>query len=309
MSNWYEDSIDPPMRTLVRDLRDNGFNTVWSCGHLPRPYVAFDSYRENEEELLNTFLEEGGYQNYIVSNKHFGAIKRKRLTVVFHFLPGVDGELVNEEYLKLIPDEKEKSGDHQIPLEIVELIEEDWYKNYQPIQGYAKTSFPRKQMYDEIVEAFTQFGVKGKKILEAGPLYGYYSFELTKLGATVVGVERDELRCNVASKLAEFYGLDVEFVNEDFMKYPFKGQGFDVFLCMNVYHHFLATSPYLAMSLLNRISREVPEMFFCMGIQRGSRVFGLSHDDVGKLILSFTDYKYCKKIGKWSSRYVWYFSH
>ena len=95
MGDWYEENIEEPMRTLVYNLRNNGFNTVWACGHLPRPYVAFDAYRDNEEKLLNTFLELRGYKNYVISNKYFGAIKRKRLTVVFHNLPGENGELAN----------------------------------------------------------------------------------------------------------------------------------------------------------------------------------------------------------------------
>ena len=33
MPDWYEENIEPEIRELVRLLRDNGVNTISSCGH------------------------------------------------------------------------------------------------------------------------------------------------------------------------------------------------------------------------------------------------------------------------------------
>jgi hypothetical protein len=31
--NWYNEKIEQPLREIVKDLRNNGINTVCSCGH------------------------------------------------------------------------------------------------------------------------------------------------------------------------------------------------------------------------------------------------------------------------------------
>ena len=49
-SDWYEREIEEPIRRLVKLLRDNGFNTVFSCRH--------DMYCESEyygEDLTRLF--------------------------------------------------------------------------------------------------------------------------------------------------------------------------------------------------------------------------------------------------------------
>jgi len=88
------------MRKLVYELRNSGFNTVWACGHLPKPYVTVVTYRHNEERMLRDFLDGGGYQSFKVEWKYYGAVCTKLLAVTFHGLPGEGGELVDEKWLK-----------------------------------------------------------------------------------------------------------------------------------------------------------------------------------------------------------------
>jgi hypothetical protein len=55
MCDWYE-QIDEPVRDLVRLLRDNGFNTTRSCGHLPQPYVQMDWVSDRQVTDLYNLL-------------------------------------------------------------------------------------------------------------------------------------------------------------------------------------------------------------------------------------------------------------
>lgn len=96
--DWYLMNIESPMIQLIRDLRNNGFNTVWCCAHGPKPYVAIDLYRLNEEVLLEMFLTEYRYKNYKVSIEHYGANDKDMLTISFK-TDKKEHELINSEEL------------------------------------------------------------------------------------------------------------------------------------------------------------------------------------------------------------------
>ena len=61
--DWYKLNIEEPIRHVVKALRDNGINTVCSCGH--GMWVQCESYDQSNE--LNTIyhvLIKLGYDNY-----------------------------------------------------------------------------------------------------------------------------------------------------------------------------------------------------------------------------------------------------
>ena len=63
--NWY-DNVEPPIRKLVKLLRDNGFNTTCSCGH--GMWVELDIYRHMDDlELLRNLLLEHGHQDFTIT--------------------------------------------------------------------------------------------------------------------------------------------------------------------------------------------------------------------------------------------------
>jgi len=64
-SDWYE-RVEAPVRELVRLLRDNGFNTISSCGHHnPCPYIEMEWYSQEEEMRgLYNLLQESGYSKF-----------------------------------------------------------------------------------------------------------------------------------------------------------------------------------------------------------------------------------------------------
>ncbi len=68
-SSWYDD-IEAPIRTHVKLLRDNGFNTTCSCGH--GMWVELELGNNLDEgERLARFLQENGYHQFHLSTELF----------------------------------------------------------------------------------------------------------------------------------------------------------------------------------------------------------------------------------------------
>jgi len=293
---WYDDKIEEPMQELVFKLRNNGFNTIWSCGHLPRPYVTMIPYRNKEDELLNNFLVRNGYRGYEIKYDKHGQ-KNKYLDVVFSNIDGKDGELINKDDL---------IGGN-LPDDILDLLDNDSYNKYQPVIGYSGSSQHKINQYNRILDSIEQFGLMGKKVLEPGPLFGYYSFGMTRRGAKVTAIERDPKKIEICNKLKDWYDLDVNFIESDFMKYDFENDSYDMIVLINIFHHCLFRNRWLSFSILDRLSRRIPEMIFCMGETLGPKNSGMTQDMIGKYILDNTSYNYCKKIEVWGTRNVYYF--
>lgn len=56
---WYDEMIEEPIRTVVKLLRDNGFNTFCSCGH--DMYVELECYDPSDITALYNLLMENDY--------------------------------------------------------------------------------------------------------------------------------------------------------------------------------------------------------------------------------------------------------
>ena len=81
------DVVEEPLKDLVQLLRDNGFNTTCSCGHLPSPYIQMEWYSDDEITKLCNLLIENSYKNFIIKavwNNAFG-FNSRNLEVVFSF--------------------------------------------------------------------------------------------------------------------------------------------------------------------------------------------------------------------------------
>lgn len=76
--NWYEENIEEPLRDLVKLLRDNGFNTTCSCGHLPYPFLTMEWYQDSEITKLYNLLVENKYKNFSIK------------ALWYNYQPGVD---------------------------------------------------------------------------------------------------------------------------------------------------------------------------------------------------------------------------
>ena len=63
--NWYEEKIEPGIRSLVVLLRDNGFNTECSCEH--EMYVQCQYLMEGEIKRLHDTLFNNGFRDYSIT--------------------------------------------------------------------------------------------------------------------------------------------------------------------------------------------------------------------------------------------------
>ena len=93
--NWLE-TIEKPLRNLIQLLRDDGFNTFASCGHLPCPYVQMEWYEDDEVTKLYNLLVENDYHDFVIRAvwDACSPIQRSRwLELEFH----VKMDLANEE--------------------------------------------------------------------------------------------------------------------------------------------------------------------------------------------------------------------
>lgn len=61
-----KDIVEKPLEELVQLLRDYGFNTTCSCGHLPKPYIQMEWYDDTEITKLYNLLLEHKYKNFLI---------------------------------------------------------------------------------------------------------------------------------------------------------------------------------------------------------------------------------------------------
>lgn len=58
--NWYEENIEEPVRDIVRLLRNNGINTINSCGH--NMTIECSTYNPGDDiDKINNLLKDAGY--------------------------------------------------------------------------------------------------------------------------------------------------------------------------------------------------------------------------------------------------------
>ncbi len=89
--------IEKPIRHLVVALRENGFNTFCSCGHLPRPYIQMEWYEDSEVTKLYDLLVENKYKNFLIKAVWDSKLNKRILEISFCYItqPLVDlGEIL-----------------------------------------------------------------------------------------------------------------------------------------------------------------------------------------------------------------------
>ena len=64
---WYQDAIEEPIRGVVHHLRDNGFNTICSCGH--KMEIDLILQTDGEMKRLHDCLFNAGFRDYEVSTR------------------------------------------------------------------------------------------------------------------------------------------------------------------------------------------------------------------------------------------------
>ena len=105
---------------------------------------------------------------------------------------------------------------------------------YQTIHLKGGVTTPGKFRTDKRLEDFKKLTLAGKSVLDIGCNSGQYSlFSKAQGAARVVGLEPNEIRIQQARILAEYEGLDIEFVKGGIERVPELGR-FDVVFCIAV---------------------------------------------------------------------------
>ncbi len=90
MMDWYEENIEEPIRPIVKLLRDNGFNTFSSCGHIM--YCQADLWLDVPIQRLWDLLRNNGYEQFKIKTEiKFDGIHRRLLTDLTIWFPMEDG--------------------------------------------------------------------------------------------------------------------------------------------------------------------------------------------------------------------------
>lgn len=158
--------------------------------------------------------------------------------------------------VNLIP-ESEK---WQRVIELVEEMSAEPKGMYQPIEhpffkdwGVTQICSDRLQTIIDYVEE-----INGKKILDIGCCFGYFSHKLAKMGAEVVGIDICEPKIEVCKLLSDCYNLppsNPKFYCLSYQEYLKSGEFFDIILFLSQFHHDIRADEKAAWSGLNFISR------------------------------------------------------
>jgi tRNA (mo5U34)-methyltransferase len=106
--------------------------------------------------------------------------------------------------------------------------------------------------------------LSGSTVLDIGCNAGFYSQQLRRRGATVVGIDEDERYLSQARFAAEINGLDIEYRRMDVYDVHRLPEPFDYVLFMGVFYHL--RHPLLA---LDRVARTFRRQLIVQSMIRG----------------------------------------
>lgn len=117
-------------------------------------------------------------------------------------------------------------------------------------------------------EAFRDYDVKGKKLVDIGPHWGGMSHAMERLGFDVTGVEANEVSAWFAEKLRDATSSRYEIWNGSIFEWPRIAEQ-NVILGLNIFHHFLKTEE-LYNGLVSMLQRSDPDIIvFAAHVDRG----------------------------------------
>ncbi|MFW5886541.1 MAG: TIGR04290 family methyltransferase [Bacteroidota bacterium] len=107
------------------------------------------------------------------------------------------------------------------------------------------------------IESSIPMDLRGWKVLDVGCNAGFYSFEMAKRGAEVLGIDVDEHYLKQAQWAAGEFGLDhkTEFKQMQVYDLAQTGMKFDLVIFMGVFYHL--RYPLLALDILSRATKKM----------------------------------------------------
>ena len=133
------------------------------------------------------------------------------------------------------------------------MAEEWWdpHGKFKPLHKFNPTRL--RYIREKLIENFNLNGntpkpLAGLTILDIGCGGGLLSVPLTRLGATVTGIDASEKNISVAKVHAEKEGLNIEYINTSAEDLAATGRQFDVVLNMEVIEHVADVTSFMAAS-------------------------------------------------------------
>ena len=138
--------------------------------------------------------------------------------------------------------------------DVINFLNKTDLKEYQSINlpfGLQTPGMDRSKSADIVFK----HSVKDKSVLDIGCKYGYFCHEAILRGATEVnGVEISNTNVEIAKKIVELWGRDIEIIEGDFLEIDLNKK-FDVILLLNVLHHII--SP---VTIMKKIAEQTKEL-------------------------------------------------
>lgn len=138
--------------------------------------------------------------------------------------------------------------------DVIKFLKETDLKGYQSILlpfGLKTPGMDRSQSADIVFK----HSIKDKSVLDIGCKYGYFCHEALLRGASVVnGIEISGANVEIAKKIVELWGRNIEIVEGDILETDFHDK-FDVILLLNVIHHII--SP---VTIMKKIAEKTNEL-------------------------------------------------
>jgi len=136
---------------------------------------------------------------------------------------------------------------------------------YQPITDLGLDNLTTASLQDDyraILNTITdytnnlvnQISLSNKTFLDVGCSFGYFCFQLTKLGARTIGIDKNPDFINVCKCLSKRYKFSTDnplFINANIHDHISEIQNVDYVLLLNIFHHLLTKDEDLAWRTFN----------------------------------------------------------
>ncbi len=117
-------------------------------------------------------------------------------------------------------------------LQQYDRLASQWWSESSPFRDLMLLNTPRFHYFDEYIKDW-----RGKKVLDLGCGGGFASEEMTRRGASVVGVDPAGELLGVAKLHAEKQGMSIDYRQGSGEKIPAPDASFDVVVCVDVLEH------------------------------------------------------------------------
>lgn len=135
-----------------------------------------------------------------------------------------------------------------------------WYHNFNlggVLTNPAHPEYPESRW--RLIEPHIPRDLTGKTVLDLGCNAGYFSIQMRKRGASVMGVDVTPWSIQQAKFVAKYYDLEIQYKVENIYEFLLKNRrGFDYVLFLGLFYHL--RYPLFALDKISEITRE--KMYF-----------------------------------------------